>query len=79
MSAELDVVIPEFVTAAHQSHDISTETMQKIVEVEANLIATKQLREAAIEQKKVELAKLWNVLQTPEPEREQFVTAGWGC
>jgi hypothetical protein len=75
ISVELDVTVPEFVTAAHQSQDISTATMQKIVEVEADLIATKQLREAAIEQKKIELGKLWNVLQTPEPEREQFFAA----
>jgi hypothetical protein len=76
ISAELDVSVPEFVTAAHESDDISTETAQKIVEVEANLIATKRLREAAIEQRKVELSKLWNVLQTPAAEREHF-TAAW--
>jgi hypothetical protein len=76
ISVELDVTVPEFVITAHQSQDISTETMQKVVEIEANLIATKQLREAAIGQKKIELGKLWNVLRTPEPEREQFV-ATW--
>jgi protein regulator of cytokinesis 1 len=75
ISAELDVAVPEFVATAHESHDISSATAQQIVELEATLIGTKQQREAELEQKRAELNRLWNVLQTSETEREQFAAA----
>jgi hypothetical protein len=74
LSAELEVAVPDDVTAAAQALDISTETMKKVVECEANLKATKQLREAEIDRRKAVIARLWEALNIPTEERASFVT-----
>jgi hypothetical protein len=72
LSVELEAAIPDDVTLAFQSGDISTKAMQKVVECEANLNATKQLREAEIDQQKSTLCRLWDALKTSATDRESF-------
>jgi Ca2+-binding EF-hand superfamily protein len=73
LAGKLEVSVPDYVTIAFQASDISTETMKKVVECEANLIATKQLREAEINRRKTSLTRLWDALKVPQSERQEFL------
>jgi hypothetical protein len=48
--------VPDYVPLAFEASDISAATIQRVVECEANLIATKHLRETEIERRKASLA-----------------------
>jgi hypothetical protein len=75
LSSDMELIIPQFVIGAHDSRDISTATTQKIVDCEAQLIATKRLRAAEIDAKKSELRA---VLETLQADRRQPETTSHG-